>query len=99
MTIQEHEARVSSLLFDFPELSEHTAHAIACEQYDTEELLELKRQLSLEPDEFIETVKFIEKRGGLENNRTGDNTKPVDVEGTDGRSSTDPKEVVEDLEE
>lgn len=97
MTIQEHEARVSDLLFDFPELSESTAHAIACEHYDTEELLELKRRLSLEPDEFIETVAFIEERGGLEDNRVGDNSKPVDVERNDSRAESDPSAVEEDL--
>lgn len=96
MTIQQLEADVSTLKFDFPNLSESTAYAVACDEYSTDELLELKRRLDLSSEEFIETVKFIEQRGGLDGNEVGDNTKPVDVERTDGRANTNPDEVTEE---
>ncbi len=72
MTKEQLEADVSSLKWDFPKLTEATAYAIACDEYSTAELLELKRRLDLSSEEFIETIVFIEERGGLEFEPVGD---------------------------
>lgn len=99
MTQEEHTARVSTLITDYPEMTRSTAHAIACDHYTAEELLELKRTLGLDQDEFIETVMFIEQRGGLDRNEVGNNQKPVDVERSDGRGNSNPEEVEEGLDD
>lgn len=93
------ESKVKQILFDHDEINRASAWAIACEHYSAKDLLEVKSELKLNDDDFIEMVKFIEERGGLEEKRVGDNSKPVDVERTDGRGHSDPDEVEEGLDD
>lgn len=56
---------VESIMEDNPQMEESTAFAICNDQFATEKLLTMKRDLSLDEREFIEAMRMLDEGGTL----------------------------------